>query len=79
MNTNLGDIAVSETLSLSDVPRIIRNMTGKRASYQRLYRLLVDGDLPGEKNSAGRWRVRREDIPVIANHLGLMTTQEGAE
>jgi hypothetical protein len=71
MNVNTGDIAMSEVLSLSDVPRIIRNMTGKRASYQKLYRLLVDGDLPGEKNAAGRWQVRRQDIPVIAENLGL--------
>jgi hypothetical protein len=60
---------MSETLSLSDLPRTLREMTCKRVTYQRLYRLVVDGDLAAEKNSSGHWRIKRDDLPDIAAKL----------
>ena len=62
---------MSETFSLAELPRMLREMTGKRAPYQRIYRMIVDGDLPAEKTEAGRWLVRREDVPGIVEKLGL--------
>jgi hypothetical protein len=57
---------IADTLSLSSLPRTLRDMTGKRASYQTLWRKVMDGDLPAEKNAAGRWMIRREDVADIA-------------
>jgi hypothetical protein len=66
---NDGGEAMADTLSIADLPRTLRDMTGKRWSYQQLYRMVVDGDLPAEKNASGRWRVRRSDVPGIAEKL----------
>jgi hypothetical protein len=46
-------------------------LTGGRATYQRLYRTVVDGDLPAKQNDSGRWFVAAEDIAAIAEKLGL--------
>lgn len=62
---------MSETLSLSELPRVLREMTGKRATYARIYRMVVDGDLPAEKNASGRWIIRRQDLPTYADKLKL--------
>jgi hypothetical protein len=67
---------MSETLSLPSLPRLLREMTGRRVTYQSLYRRIVDGDLPAEKNEAGRWLVNRDDVDIIAAELGVT---EGAE
>lgn len=62
---------MASTLSLSDLPRALREITGMRAPYQRIYRMVIDGDLPAQKNDAGRWFVNRDDIPVFVQKLGL--------
>lgn len=67
---------MSETLALPSLPRLLREMTGRRVTYQSLHRRIVDGDFPGEKNEAGRWMVKRADVDFIAAKLGLT---EGAE
>jgi hypothetical protein len=61
-----------DAIPLGDLPRILRSMTGKRAPYQKIYRLAVDGDLPLEKTDQGRWVARRGDIPAIAEILKLI-------
>ena len=62
---------MEDTLGLSALPKVIRGLTGKRKSYQSLYRRIIDGDLPAEKNSAGHWRVKSDDLPGIIKKLGL--------
>ena len=67
---------MAETLKLSELPRTLRDMTGKRAPYQRLYRMVIDGDLPAQKNDIGRWIVKSSDVPGIARTLGLIERSE---
>jgi hypothetical protein len=65
-----------ETMTLGELPRVLRAMTGKRAPYQRIYRMVVDGDLPAEKNLKGKWVVRRKDIPAVARIMNLISEAE---
>ena len=60
---------MADTLSLSELPRTLREMTGIRQSYQTLWRKITDGDLLAKKNSAGHWMIRREDVENIAAKL----------
>lgn len=60
-----------ETFPLIQLPRRIRVLTGGRATYQRLYRMVVDGDLPAKQNDSGRWFVDADDVAAIAEKLGL--------
>jgi predicted site-specific integrase-resolvase len=60
---------MSETLALPSLPRLLRGMTGRRVTYQTLYRYVLNGDLPAKKNEAGRWLVDRADVDVIAAKL----------
>lgn len=73
---NWGGVAMGETLALSELPRVLRDMTGKRAPYARIYRMVVDGDLPAEKNASGRWFIQRQHLSTYADKLGLT---EGAK
>ena len=62
---------MSETLPLTQLPRRIRVLTDGRATYQRLYRMILDGDLPAKQNDSGRWFVDADDVAAIAEKLGL--------
>lgn len=62
---------MGETLPLTHLPRLLRDMTGKRATYNRIYRMIVDGDLPAEKNASGRWMIKRQDLPTYTEKLKL--------
>jgi|SRR5690349_18091083 len=63
---------MGETVSLTDLPRALRDYTGgETATYQMLYRYILNGYFPAEKSSGGRWLVLREDLPEIARVLGL--------
>lgn len=59
------------TLMLTDTPRALKELTGVGIQYQKLYRHIVDGTIPAEKNISGRWFVKRSDLPEIAKTLGL--------
>ncbi|UEM08230.1 hypothetical protein JL101_036425 (plasmid) [Skermanella rosea] len=63
-----------ETVPLPDVPRLIREMTGHRVTYGDLYRRVLDGDLPAQRDR-GRWRVRTGDVPTIAKALTNKSTE----
>ena len=63
---------MGDTVDLTDLRRALREITGRStATYQRLYRHVVDVNLPAERSASGRWRVRRTDLPKIAKVLGL--------
>ncbi|WP_157033929.1 hypothetical protein [Belnapia moabensis] len=60
-------------IELTDVSRTLILQTGHLAphrSYQRLWAAIVDGRLQAAKVS-GRWRIRREELPVAAKILGM--------
>jgi hypothetical protein len=67
---------MGQTIGLSDLPKILREMTGRPVSYQVLYRRIVDGALPAEKSPSGRWLISADDLPayvasVTAKRRGL--------
>lgn len=64
------------TVMLTDIPRALRELTGHGTTYQRVYRYVLDGTIPAEKSTTGRWFVKRSDLPTIAKTLGL---NEGAK
>jgi hypothetical protein len=53
-----------EQIALPDLPRILRQQ-GVLASYHDLWRRVVAGELPAERQGR-RWTVKREDLPAIA-------------
>jgi hypothetical protein len=62
-------VEMSDTVSLYELPRTLRDMTGRRTSYQTLWRNIMDSDLTAQKNAAGRWMIKREDVVGIAAKL----------
>jgi hypothetical protein len=69
---NIPAPAPKKTLSLPEVARELRRLTGQRVTYQGIYRRMIDGDLPGIRKTSGRWIVLRADLPTIARILGLI-------
>lgn len=64
---------MADTVGLTELPRALREFTGgSTATYQSLYREIVNGNLPAERLATGRWIVKRTDLPRIARTLGLM-------
>lgn len=51
----------------------IAKLTGSTPpTYRRAYLRALDGALPGaEQDAAGRWHVRRADLPAVAAAFGL--------
>lgn len=63
---------MTDVIGLTDLSRELQALTqGSTCSYRQLYRLTLDGVLPVEKSSNGRWVARRKDLPRIAELLGL--------
>ena len=57
---------------LSELPRELKRATGGTPKYRAIYAKVLDGDLPAEKIN-GRWTYSHEDLPIIAETLGLAT------
>ena len=55
---------------LSELPRELKRATGETPKYRAIYAKVLDGDLPAEKIN-GRWTYSHEDLPIIAETLGL--------
>ena len=54
--------SANDTFGLSELPKLLRNMTGRTVRYQSLYRRVIDGDLQATQLESGRWVVRRADL-----------------
>ena len=48
----------------------LRKQYGPAVTYMRLYMAVIQGDVPAEKR-AGRWFLRRADLPKLATALGV--------
>lgn len=60
-------------IPLSLLPRELAKRTGQPPlSYRRLYSAAVDGALPAERGSNGRWTVAQGDLDAIAAAFGLV-------
>ena len=56
-------------ISLTDVPRRLRKEHGIAAGYREVYKGVIDGVLPAERGSNGRWQIAEDDLPSIAEAL----------
>lgn len=55
---------------LCDFPRELRRRYGRGPTYSQLYRGIIDGWLPAERD--GRvWTIREDRVPEIAEAFGL--------
>jgi hypothetical protein len=54
------------------LPRLLRErgITRYPPSYRKLYLAAVDGKIPAERASNGRWSVWEHDLGLIAERLG---------
>ncbi len=55
---------------LSDLPPELKRATGTTPKYRAIYTKVLDGDVPAVKEN-GRWYYHPEDLPIIAEALGL--------
>ena len=59
-------------IKLSELPRRLRDEFGEAVSYRRLYTAVLDGIVPAERDASGsRWLVDADDLPEIAQTLGI--------
>jgi hypothetical protein len=66
------------TISLTRLPRILRSRYGAAVRYDWLYRDAVNGVLPIQQGDNGRYFTTEEEIPIIAEILGLLPTTGAA-
>ena len=57
------------SIALTDAPRELAKF-GARITYRKLYGLVLDGIVPAERASNGRWIIKRTALPGIAKSLG---------
>ncbi len=57
-------------IALTDAPRRLKDEFGVRISYRKLYHAAIDGVIPAERGSNGRWLLAEGDLGVIAAALG---------
>jgi hypothetical protein len=64
-------IAMSiERIPLAELPRVLRDRYGIQIKYRTVYQLVLDGELPAEKDQTSRrWLVASEDLNQIAEAL----------
>ena len=66
-------------IRLSNLPRELARLTDAPIPRaRRLYALVLDGRIPAEQGSNGRWMLAHDDLPVIAERLGLPISAERA-
>ncbi len=59
-------------IPLVDTPRRLKEKHGVTVPYRKLYSKVVDGLIPAERGSNGRWLIAEEDLPAIADALGAV-------
>lgn len=57
---------MSETLTISEAARRIRAMTGRRITYNSVWRRIQDEDLLGMQDDARRWAIKTSDVDAYA-------------
>jgi hypothetical protein len=64
-------VGMDDTIPLTDLSRRLSDLTGGQVSYHRLYKLILDSEIPAEQAMNGRWRIKFDDVPKIADKLGF--------
>lgn len=63
---------IQDRIPLTHLPRELSRLTGLPApGYRTLYLAALDGRLPADQGTNGRWGVPRADLPKVADALGL--------
>lgn len=57
---------------LSQLPRELLRHCGSPVPYQRLYRAVLNCQIPAQQGENGRWTYNPEDVPAIASALRLV-------
>lgn len=60
-----------QRLPLTDLPRVLIEAGYKSPTYRRLYELAVSARIPAKRGANGRWTFAVDDLPQIADALGL--------
>jgi hypothetical protein len=60
-----------QRLPLTDLPRVLIEAGYESPTYRRLYELALSARFPAKRNVAGRWTFAVDDLPQIADALGL--------
>jgi hypothetical protein len=71
---------MTTTYSLSQCPRKIRELTGTRVSYAKLWRAVQHGDFtPSGRTECGRsYVIRESDLPALIAAIGLPLPSDAA-
>lgn len=66
-----------DLIPLPLVIRELRALTGQlpRGGYRSLYAKVLSMQVPAEQ-IGGRWHIRREDLPAVAERLGLVPAHD---
>ena len=59
---------------LTDLPRALIEAGYEAATYRAVYTSAVDGRIAVTKGKNGRWTFSAEDLPAIAEAMGLTDT-----
>lgn len=62
---------MTDQIKLPDVPRALRAEGYESPRYRRIYEHALDGVIPAERGSNGRWAVRADDLAKIAKIMNL--------
>jgi hypothetical protein len=63
------EVSGSDDLELTEALEVLRTEHGVQASYHQLWMAVVEGRAPAYRVGK-RWKVKRSDVPVIAEVLG---------
>ena len=61
----------SDSFPITFLTRELTAFAGRTLPYRKLWELCLDGSFPAVQR-AGRWHVKRSDLPVIAAACGLI-------
>lgn len=64
-------------MTLTQIPLVLKEMTNARVTYDRIYRMVINGDLPAERALGGRWVVKEADLPEYIAKLKLTEKSHG--
>lgn len=62
---------MAERHTLADLPRALIEAGYDTATYRTLYTAAVDGRIAATKGKNGRWTFCADDLPAIAEAMGL--------
>ena len=62
---------MSNRASITDIPRALLEAGYESTTYHRVYNAVLAGRVPAQRGKNGRWTFEVEDLPAIAEAMGL--------